>query len=105
MPISIILGIFSVFGMLMSLISFILFCMGFGKFGIASGSVAASIQSINKVVHKGSIFSIFQSIGMTLGYINTAIIGLIISLVNPGVLQFIHENVSKSVSWITNVVN
>ena len=104
MPISIILGIFSVFGMLMSLISFILFCMGFGKFGIASGSVAA-IQSINKVVHKGSIFSIFQSIGMTLGYINTAIIGLIISLVNPGVLQFIHENVSKSVSWITNVVN
>ena len=84
MPISIILGIFSVFGMLMSLISFILFCMGFGKFGIASGSVAASIQSINKVVHKGSIF---------------------ISLVNPGVLQFIHENVSKSVSWITNVVN
>ena len=102
MCLSILFGVLSIFGMLMSLISFLLFCIGFGRFGIESGSVAASIQSINKVIHKGSMFSIFQSIGMTLGYINTAIIGLVISLVNPGALELIKKWVSNGVGWVTN---
>lgn len=102
MCLSILFGVLSIFGMLMSLISFLLLCMGFGRFGIESGSIAASIQSINKVIHKGSIFSIFQSIGMTLGYINTAIIGLVISLVNPGALELIKKWVSNGVGWVTN---
>jgi len=49
--------------------------LGFGKIGIAAGSIAAFIQSLIGVVKAGSLFSFFQSLGMT----GSLILGSVIS--------------------------
>ena len=59
--------------------------IGFGGAGIAAGSIAAGIQSSIGSVAAGSIFSIFQSLGMTGALSTTLTAGAVTSAVGGAV--------------------
>jgi hypothetical protein len=55
---------------------------GFGASGIVAGSVAAGIQSAIGNVIAGSLFAIFQSIGMLGGWVGMLVMGGLLTVVS-----------------------
>jgi hypothetical protein len=55
---------------------------GFGSSGIVAGSVAAGIQSAIGNVIAGSLFAIFQSIGMLGGWVGMLVMGGLLTVVS-----------------------
>ena len=64
MPSPILTGI-AITGAVVAGVTFIPAALGFGTAGIVAGSTAATIQSGIGNVAAGSLFSLFQSLGMT----------------------------------------
>ena len=92
-------------GGVIALFSMFFLIMGFGLKGIIGGSPAAYIQSYIGMVNKGSAFSLFQSIGTTIGFLNAAIVGIILTFFYPSFLSMVYENVFKFAQVLKETLN
>ena len=94
----------SIFGIVLAMLSLVLYMMGFRKNGIKGDSVAANLHSFTRV-GRGTCFSVFQSVGMSIGYRKLMIIGILLMFFDRNVIKNIYLCNLQSAKWALDLDN